>query len=67
MSKLLHCPFCGGEVEEDWSACAEIRGSCFQTGWIECKKCDYSIMLFDGCTDDVNACKILADKWNKRV
>ena len=67
MDDLKPCPFCGGVVEEDWTGCAEIRGACHQVGYVDCKACDYSLNLFDGCTDNVNASKILRDKWNKRA
>lgn len=67
MSNLLPCPFCGGEVEEDWSGCAEIRGSLYQTGYVDCKHCKISVMIFDGCVDEIDACKILREKWNKRA
>lgn len=58
-----NCPICNGKVEENWTACAEIRGDCYQTGSVSCSTCNYDLILFDGITDGISANPIL-DKWN---
>jgi hypothetical protein len=64
---LLPCPFCGSaDLREESTACSEIAGKCFQSGWIECKACEVygpSIEMIDS----VPPYDAVREAWNKRA
>jgi len=38
--ELKPCPFCGSvNLAEESTGASEIKGVCYQTGWIECNDC----------------------------
>lgn len=40
MMELKPCPFCGSvNLAEESTGTSEIKGVCYQTGWIECNDC----------------------------
>jgi hypothetical protein len=72
MPELKPCPFCGGEAEEDATACAEYYGHDHQDYTIRCKSCKAQIEIDTGtfavfpcsCCHDTRAEAIA--RWNKR-
>lgn len=73
--KLLPCPFCGGEPEEDSGGVSEYYGHEHQDLWVTCISCGAEVGCYTGshagadapcsCHHDIR--KIAYDKWNKRT
>lgn len=62
------CPLCGTENPiEDWSAGSEIRGTCWQTGSIECrnKDCLHSVLITIDSDLTRNGSNLLEELWDK--
>lgn len=72
--KLLPCPFCGGEPEEDGGMFFEFYGHERQDYSIACKKCRAEVRCDVGehegadapCSCHHDTRKICAEKWNRR-
>nr|DAJ89725.1 MAG TPA: restriction alleviation protein [Caudoviricetes sp.] len=73
--KLLPCPFCGGEPEEDGGMFFEFYGHERQDYSIACKKCRAEVRCDVGehegadapCSCHHDTRKICAEKWNRRA
>ncbi|MCK6839834.1 Lar family restriction alleviation protein [Enterobacter roggenkampii] len=73
--KLLPCPFCGGEPEEDGGMFFEFYGHERQDHSITCKKCGAEVRCDVGehegadapCSCHHDTRKICAEKWNRRA
>lgn len=73
--KLLPCPFCGGEPEEDGGMFFEFYGHERQDYSIACKKCGAEVCCNVGdhegadvpCSCHHDTRKICAEKWNRRA
>ena len=73
--KLLPCPFCGGEPEEDGGMFFEFYGHERQDYSIACKKCRAEVRCDVGehegadvpCSCHHDTRKICAEKWNSRA
>lgn len=73
--KLLPCPFCGGEPEEDGGMLFEFYGHERQDYSIACKKCRAEVRCDVGehegadapCSCHHDTRKICAEKWNRRA
>ena len=73
--KLLPCPFCGGEPEEDGGMFFEFYGHERQDYSIACKKCRAEVRCDVGehegadapCSCHHDTRKICAEKWNQRA
>ncbi|MFZ5191853.1 Lar family restriction alleviation protein [Enterobacter roggenkampii] len=73
--KLLPCPFCGGEPEEDGGMFFEFYGHERQDYSIACKKCKAEVRCDVGehegtdapCSCHHDTRKICAEKWNRRA
>lgn len=73
--KLLPCPFCGGEPEEDGGMFFEFYGHERQDYSISCKKCGAEVCCNVGdhegadvpCSCHHDTRKICAEKWNRRA
>ncbi|MDZ5639024.1 Lar family restriction alleviation protein [Enterobacter sp. A103] len=73
--KLLPCPFCGGEPEEDGGMFFEFYGHERQDYSITCKKCGAEVRCDVGehegadapCSCHHDTRKICAEKWNSRA
>jgi Lar family restriction alleviation protein len=62
---LKPCPFCGSDkIINDSTGCSEIRGSTYQTEWIECK--GYGASIEDEVVDGIRTNDVF-ERWNKRV
>lgn len=75
IEKLLPCPFCGGEPEEDSGGVSEFYGHEHQDLWVTCKQCGAEVGCYTGshkeadapcsCHHDIR--KIAYAKWNMRT
>ena len=73
--KLLPCPFCGGEPQEDGGMFFEFYGHERQDYSIACKKCRAEVRCDVGehegadapCSCHHDTRKICAEKWNRRA
>lgn len=73
--KLLPCPFCGGEPEEDGGMFFEFYGHERQDYSIACKRCRAEVRCDVGehegadapCSCHHDTRKICAEKWNRRA
>ncbi|HEC2583960.1 TPA: Lar family restriction alleviation protein [Raoultella ornithinolytica] len=73
--KLLPCPFCGGEPEEDGGTFVEYYGHERQDYLITCKQCGAEVYCSVGtferadvpCSCHHDTRKVCVDKWNKRA
>lgn len=68
MVELLQCCVCGQYPEIDFSACAEIHGTAWQSGYVECSnpKCYNSVGIeFDSdFKSELSREDILKTAWN---
>lgn len=65
-TKLLPCPFCGGEAY--YRTPQHINGTAFDSMMIECKKCGaspYAVEVYQ-YDDEENKRAAIAKFWNRR-
>lgn len=71
-TELLPCPFCGGQPEEDATACAEYYGHEHQDYMIRCMSCGAEVTIWACEWGDVpcSCCydtrQLCIDKWNTK-
>ena len=67
--KLKPCVNCGSyNLEADSTGCLEIRGICYQSGWILCKDCGNEICVeFDDGSSNLIEWQDMLDIWNAGV
>lgn len=61
------CPLCGSEAaEEEWSACSEIRGTCWQDGYLECSNpdCFHGVSIHIDSDLTSNGSELLEKLWD---
>ena len=62
------CPLCGSEAaEEQWSAASEIRGTCWQDGYLDCSnpECHHGVSIHIDSDVTHNASELLEALWDK--
>ena len=62
------CPLCGSEAaEENWTAASEIRGTCWQDGYLECSNpdCFHGVSIHIDSDVTRNASELLEELWDK--
>jgi hypothetical protein len=67
MTELKPCATCGTpNPEMDWSACSEIRGTCWQDGHVSCANPECHVDIHISIDGDINAHydEFLIAKWN---
>lgn len=61
------CPACGSMPEEEhWGACSEIKGTCWQTGSIDCSnpECHHGVAISID-SDIMKSCStLLEEMWD---
>lgn len=66
MTKLLPCPFCGGEAY--YRTPQHVANTAFDRMMVECKRCGaspYSVEVYEGDTVE-NKREAIARFWNRR-
>ena len=67
--KLQPCVKCGSyNLEADSTGCLEIRGICYQSGWVLCRDCGNEVCVeFDDSGSNLIEWQDMIDIWNAGV